>query len=622
MKRKERIFTADFETTVYTGQEYTEVWVAGLCELGKDDVQLFGNISDFLSYIYQLKTNCLIYFHNLKFDGEFIINHLLTTGMKQALITDGDKTVGFMENKEMPSNTFKYLISDMGQWYNITIKKNNRFIEFRDSLKLLPFSLAKIGKDFKTKHQKLEINYDGFRYADCELTGQERDYIKNDVLVLNEALEICDNSGIRDKMTIGSNALSKFQHIITKREFDNYFPDLSSIKIDFQKYGAENADAYIRNAYRGGWCYVKKGCENRVIENGLTLDVNSLYPSVMHSVSGNPYPVGKPFFWKGDYIPAFCNDDDVYFYVRVKTMFHVKQNHLPMIQIKNSFRFMGNVYLETTDIEVNGKRYKKFYDEMGELKDTRVILTLSKTDYKLFLSHYDVDEFEILDGCYFQAITGIFDNYINHFAEIKKSSKGAQRAISKLFLNSLYGKLAANDRSSYKVCYLKEGGELGFYVVEAHDKKCGHIACGAAVTAYAREFTITAAQKNYGSFIYADTDSLHIQGTIENVTGVKIDPLEFCCWKCETNWDRGIFVRQKTYCEHVTHVDMAKLENPFYKITCAGLPDRCKEKVANKLESGQMVLEDFKRGFEVDGKLTPKHIRGGVVLKETTFIMR
>ena len=51
----------------------------------------------------------------------------------------------------------KYSISDKGQWYTIIIKVNNHFIEIRDSLKLLPFSVRRIGQSFGTKHKKLDM---------------------------------------------------------------------------------------------------------------------------------------------------------------------------------------------------------------------------------------------------------------------------------------------------------------------------------------------------------------------------------------------------------------------------------------------------------------------------------
>ena len=94
----------------------------------------------------------------------------------------------------MPNNSFKYSISDKGQWYNIIIKVNNHFIEIRDSLKLLPFSVKRIGQSFGTKHKKLDMEYTGFRYAGCNITEKEKEYIANDVLVVKEALEIAQKA--------------------------------------------------------------------------------------------------------------------------------------------------------------------------------------------------------------------------------------------------------------------------------------------------------------------------------------------------------------------------------------------------------------------------------------------
>ena len=95
----------------------------------------------------------------------------------------------------MFSKTFQYSISDMGQWYQIKIKEGRNFIELRDSLKLLPFSVKKIGKSFGTKHKKLDMEYTGLRYAGCPITPEEEQYIKNDVLVVKEALEKCSQKG-------------------------------------------------------------------------------------------------------------------------------------------------------------------------------------------------------------------------------------------------------------------------------------------------------------------------------------------------------------------------------------------------------------------------------------------
>ena len=214
---KKRVFVGDFETTVFEGQIFTEVWASALVELGTEDVHIHSSIADQWDEILRMKSNCLIYYHNLKFDGEFWLNYLLgEEEYKQAfVVTDEESGDGhFLENKEMPNRSLKYSISAMGQWYSITVKINNKIIEFRDSLKLLPFSVKKIGKSFKTKHQKLEMEYEGFRYAGCEITEEERHYIANDVLVVKEALELMFQEG-HTRLTIGSCCLAEYKEIVS-----------------------------------------------------------------------------------------------------------------------------------------------------------------------------------------------------------------------------------------------------------------------------------------------------------------------------------------------------------------------------------------------------------------------
>ncbi|MFV3038122.1 DNA polymerase, partial [Klebsiella pneumoniae] len=60
---------------------------------------------------------------------------------------------------------------------------------------------------------------------------------------------------------------------------------------------------YVNRSYRGGWCYLARGKEQKLFHNGTTADVNSLYPSMMSSESLNKYPIGEPHFWSGDFIP-------------------------------------------------------------------------------------------------------------------------------------------------------------------------------------------------------------------------------------------------------------------------------------------------------------------------------
>lgn len=660
MKLKQfRHFVGDFETTVYKGQVRTEVWASAIVELFTEDVLILGSIDETFDYLCGLKENVSIFFHNLKFDGAFWLDYLLTNRkFEQAYdkLNEEGTSVKWLPEKYMKNKTFKYSISNMGQWYTIIIKVNNKILEIRDSLKLLPFSVERIGESFQTKHKKLNMEYTGFRYAGCPITQEEREYIKNDVLVIKEALEIMFNEG-HDKLTIGSCCLAEYKKIMGKDDYEQFFPNIYDISLDKEIHRYENAGEWVRKSYKGGWCYLVKGKEGKIYHNGTTADVNSLYPSVMSSESGNRYPVGKPYFWIGNFIPSYVFGENKYYFVRIKTRFYIKQGYLPFVQIKDSLMYRSTECLMSTDVwdPVTQKYYTHYRDSKGNVCDTRVELVLTMTDYELLKEHYELVDFEILDGCWFYAQIGIFDEYIEKYKKIKLESKGARRELAKLFLNNLYGKMASNMDSSFKLAYVKPDKTIGFTCVSEKDKKPGYIPVGSAITSYARNFTIRAAQKNYHGvdkpgFIYADTDSIHCDLPAEQIEGITVHDKNFCCWKLEAYWDEAIFSRQKTYIEHVTHEDgvpvteltdkQGNKRKPYYNVKCAGMPKKCKDLFIKSVEgykpkdddnftdeeleflTKKRKLTDFTRGLIVPGKLRPVRIRGGVVLVETPYEMR
>lgn len=658
-KHTRRIFACDFETTVYENQERTDVWASCLCELGSTEPILHGSIGATYDYFESLNEDIDCYYHNLKFDGNFWLSYLLIDlNYKQAYYTvdESHNEYFFLEEKDMPRHSVKYLISKMGQWYTITIRLNNGcYVRIKDSVKLFPFRLEEVAQGFKTEHKKLSMEYEGFRYPNCPISDTEKEYILNDVLVLKEALEIFFLDNPKNKLTIGSCCLAEFRKdFLDEADFRSFFPNLKDIAIDPNIYKYDNAETYIRKSYRGGWCYVVPERANEIIGKGLTADVNSLYPSMMSSESGNYYPIGLPMFWSGDYIPDGALQHQRYYFVRIKTRFYVKPNHLPFIQIKHSLRFRATEILKSSDFyDIHTGKYYDHYMERGELKDTRVELTLTMTDFQLLKDHYDLVDFEILDGCYFNSAIGIFDRYIEKYKKQKLESKGAKRTEAKLFLNNLYGKFATSDDSTFKIAYVSEDKVIKFFDCVEHAKPVLYIPVGSAITSYARNFTIRTAQKNYHGadkhgFIYADTDSIHCDLTPEELIDVPVHDKNFCCWKLESYWDKAIFVRAKTYIEHVTHEDGEPIDEPYNNIKCAGMPSNCKDllnySLNNITEKDIATIEakrkkpfteeekefithprtfkDFKIGLTVPSKLIPRRIKGGVLLMPTTFKMK
>lgn len=640
-----KTYACDFETTVYEGQDHTEVWASAIVGLDDSEPVVHHSIGDTLKYLVDQKEDATLYYHNLKFDGNFWLSYLLTElNFKQGYDYISPTDVTWKKKKQLSNNEVIYSISSMGQWYTITFKYRGHFYTLKDSLKLLPFKLEKIGKDFKTKHQKLDMEYEGYRYAGCKISDSEMQYIKNDVLVLQEALNIMFNEG-HNKLTIGACCLSEYKKLLGEYDWSIFFPKLQDIPIDESIYDAPTADEYIRKSYRGGWCYLVDGASGNIYHDGTTADVNSLYPSMMSSESGNYYPIGKPRFWYGNKIPADALKDNRYFFVRIRCRFYLKKDMLPFIQIKGDKHYKSTEMLKTSDIydKKTNKYYKTYIDRDGNKHDTKVTLTLTMTDYRLLKEHYELEDFEILDGCWFYSEIGIFDDYINKYKKIKMESKGAQRQIAKLFLNNLYGKLATSKISSFKYAFEKDDESLGYRVVIEENKEPIFIACGSAITSYSRNFTIRSAQLNYHGkgkrgFKYADTDSIHCDLKPSEIQGIKVHDSAFCCWKLESCWDIAKFIRQKTYVEHVTHEDLKPIDNPYYNIKCAGMPDSCKdlflismgEKEATQKQkekykdflSVKRTLDDFRIGLKVPSKLKPKNIKGGVILVEEDYTMR
>lgn len=593
-KQDTSIFACDTESSTVTGA----IWSVQVAPLSTEDDTVFiydsldGLFEPFIKNKNHRYSDVVLYFHNLKWDGQHIINWLFKRGFQWTF-----------DPNLMPGE-FNTLITDMGVFYTIKIKVGRNIIEIRDSLKLLPFSLKKIGHDFNTKHKKLDMDYSSKQsLADCN--EQDLDYLKNDVLVLKEALNIMFNQNMTE-LTIGSCCMAEYRTLYKKPE--EQWCDLLQYK---ETNTGLDADAYCRLAYRGGFCYVHRTGQFGL---GQTYDVNSLYPSMMYS--NRRFPIHEPHFWTGS-IPSEAYKNERVFFVRLRCYFILKNGHLPMIQFKHVEGFKSNDW-----IMCNRSSLEPF--------------VLTSVEYELFMNNYDVQNLEILDGCWFETASGfdLFGKYIEHWSKIKQSSTGAVRQIAKLMLNNLYGKLGTSRCANYKVPFM-EGGVLRYKLqTNPKNKKLTYVPQACFITAYARQFTILSAEANIERLVYIDTDSIHITGT-EPPKNVPVHPTDFSCWKCESTWDFGLFVRQKTYIEHVFSEDYKPCD-PYYNVRACGMPERAKrlflkrcgvdveldlisEQEQDYIDEGGEIT-DFNVGLNIPfGKLQPKNTPDGVILVERGF---
>ena len=553
------LYTADFETT--TDPADCRVWAYGICEIGNPDNFQYGNSIDGFMEWAKKEKKATAYFHNLKFDGEFILCWLFEHGFK--LVVD---------RRDLTDNTFTTLISDKGQFYSIEIcfklrGKKRESLTIYDSLKILPFSVDAIAKGFNLPISKLEIDYHETREKGHVLTQQEIDYLRNDVDIVARALNTLFEQGLT-KMTQGSNALYDYKQTVGTKNFNKWFP-------------IPDYDSDIRQSYKGGFTYLNPKYKELDLTDGIVLDVNSLYPSVMYY---QPLPYGEGIFFKGKYKP-----DKIYnLYVQMFTcQFELKPGYIPTIQLKNNLSFVPTHYLESSD---------------GE----DVTLCLTSVDLELFMEHYNVYNIEYHSGWKFKSTIGLFKDYIDKWNKVKMEStlngNIAMRTLAKLMLNALYGKFALNPCVQSKLPWY-DNGVIKYKLGKKETRDPIYIPVGTFITAWARYKTISSAQKVYDRFVYADTDSLHLVGT-EIPDMLEIDPVKLGAWKHESTFTRARFIRQKSYIEEIDGV---------LSITCAGMPERCYQYV---------TWDNFHTGVTYAGKLSMAHVNGGIVLKDIPFSIK
>lgn len=551
-KSKRSNWVADFETT--TDANDCRVWLWGLANVETAntawDVEHGIDIDSFCERMSKMPG--VVYFHNLAFDGIFIIDWLFRND--------------YHHHEKFPvKREFTTLISNTGHFYSITVHwKSGHVTEFRDSLKKLPFKVSVIADAFDLEEKKGELDYHAKRPIGHKPTWEELAYLHSDILIVVKALRLQFAAGMT-KLTVGSDSLEDFKKMLGKPIFNRMFPVLP-----------ESMDLEIRKAYRGGFTYADDRFKGKETRSGRTYDVNSLYPSVMYD---RLLPYGTPIFREG--APEVLEDYPL-FITSITFTAKLKKDHIPCIQVKGSGQFLATEY-QTEILEP-------------------VTLSCTNVDLDLWESHYDMDILSFNGAWMFKGITGVFKGYIDKWMEVKANSDGGQRVLAKLHLNSLYGKFATNPNITGKVPVFEDNiVKLRMGPPETRDPV--YTAMGVFITAYARDLTIRAAQDNYATFAYADTDSLHLLRDTDP-EGLWVDPKALGAWKFEYAFDRALFIRAKSYIEHKA--------NGEYETHVAGLPVAIAE---------SLTIEDFTGGRRFEGKLNPRRVPGGIVLEDVGFTL-
>lgn len=387
--------------------------------------------------------------------------------------------------------------------------KSKYAIWLNDSLRILPLSLDKLTHDFKIETPKLKINS---HPADLLRDNPELffEYLRVDTISLYQCIMIFWKT-INEKI-IPENPLHKLKRTIASTAMTIYRKKY--LRKNILTPSNKKQIQYEKKSYHGGLV----SCPNHgIYDNCIGLDVNSMYP---YAMTTQEVPSSYIHTWTRKYIPGK----------------------------------LGIYYVE---FETNESEFLYIYNENG---------SLSKSG-KGYLTSIEIEDIlenggsiKVINGFVYWRAEKLLKNYAYDLYDIKstavKNKNKSLEIISKLFLNSLYGKFGQSATAfSYQTMSLdeqrkrmKRGQKIKDYgnvvaVEEEIHSEYSFIGIASFITARSRLNLIKAIRANREKALYCDTDSLFIQGY---PIGLSIGP-KLGEWKIEFEGAELHLAGKKTY---------------------------------------------------------------------------
>ena len=454
-----------------------------------------------------------------------------------------------------------------------------------DSLRLLPFSLEKLSKDFGLEHGKVDL-WEAVQEAYPDQYTDKVDflnrcdpddpiyclYLDYDVISLYELIyKLIEVSGIPEEDIIGCLSTASMSKYVLKNGYKGItFGD--DIKTDYQyltecqawsskktmkwcNISYEDCEYKIREGFYGGRTEVFTPVLNeewkdgeRVI-TGYHYDVNSLYPFTMSLQSklsgvlvGCDFPIGYPNFEDDSRICSrkwkrwLENHDGLGF---IKATVNVPPQAIPPLPAK-----LGKLAFVT-----------------GIIQGT---WTYNELEYAV--KNCGVEVLEIHEMIHFKKTHQIFKRFVEVFYEMKSRGKiegnPSLTAFAKLMLNTAYGwtvlrrddKTALRDISMYEKYkdddkFIIKNDEFGYIEIWDDVRSDSiQVQVGAYVTSYARLVLLDALRHaaDRGTVYYCDTDSIV---TSHPFPPEMVDPVALGKWDLESELYSGLFLQPKVYYE-------------------------------------------------------------------------
>lgn len=553
----------------------------------------------------------LIYFHNLKFDIQLFLYQQ------------------FIKHKELFNDKYEILYHN-NEYYTFSfIYKDCRF-ELRDSYKILTQPIKKLGKLVGLNKLDDENTYNFHNLQSTDEMYKELKYFKNDILILKRALtDVIFKNNKKLRLTIGAYSYSSAKELIINKhkkpqssifieeycKTKDYKEMTSTERSYYKKQFFYKYEYFYEDAYSGGFVYVKPEIIGKILKNGITYDVNSLYPSVMLN---RDYPnifkekeLTEEKFNQLMFLYDTTKRHDLFYgiaHIKVNRL-KLKKNGIPCFPKRWSY---GN---EDTNKD---RETRKPITSLKGIRTRNNIVCLNLIDLYHIEQNYHI-EYDFIDGIYYgedDMLYKPFKNFVKPLKEQKErlSSNDPMRLLVKLKLNNLYGKFGQKDNTSKtkvlspesiisiddysSMSYFKEFNKNATCVDEIKPYEIKNMLLADAVTAYARDVLLstmeTINKTGRAVVAYCDTDSIHVYPTnnkesqelfsklnfngsvsdnqktaqeIAHALNIEYDQSELGKWKDEQYMSKGVYLANKKYWE----IDPVHDKEHPNIIKCAGI---------------------------------------------------
>ena len=577
------IYEADFETyTVYKGTTPVEAFVQGFYieNMYNESDNCFGvYIWEFFNFIGKINENSSIYFHNLSFDGTYIIAELLRRGYKEG------NRAGYRH--------YKLIMDDSASIYSIElVTTKGVIITFKCSLKLLQSSIERLAKDLKMPILKLKYDYGKRRKTRKDFTDDDVLYIKHDVKIAVKAMRdvLLDDDKIGTALSSAGVAFTQMQQM---RNADN-FPPLTDI-----------LDSVIRRGYMGGICYVQPQYKGVLLNDVIGYDAKSHYPS--QSVLAK-LPMGEC-----DVHDGFVETDNLHYIIyEVLIDAELNDDELPCV--------ISRGYAMLTKREIVG--YHIF----------------TEADIEAIKLSYNIKSIEYTQSFVFERLDDAgFRNFykMGFFRKEKYFDMPAIKLEAKIEINGAYGKDGTNPVRYSRGYTLDEFGVLSYTDPVQNVKKNTkfYLPVAMGITSAGRLELVKRWHALKKWAIYCDTDSIKLLAVAPDgeplPSGEELNRILNITPDYDTQDMKSVVNIMGTWASEPPETRSTWQFARFNgKKNYACWVEDSKGKVVEKIIKGcgcpADVRDDadpreWKKGFVTHTKLAKKRVKGGVVLCQTQW---